>query len=557
MRTLSVLAAAVALAVLPALPAAAADADSGERITSYGVDLQVRADGSMQVRETIAYDFGGNAKHGIERKIDTQEPYDGSHNRRYPLTGVQATSDNAAPVEITHGDRTTTVRIGDPDRTITGRHTYTVSYTVEAATTRYGDRDELYWNAVGPDWTVPVDDIDVRVSGAQVTRSTCYAGKPGTKTACGSAEGGSFGQDALAAGEALTVVAAFPPGSVADAAPVLVDRQTLGRYVAGNPAVAVPGVLLALGGPVWFLVATVRRKRAREAPGLPYRQQFQPQPPPGMRPLFANTVLGGLGRPVDGAAVLLDLSARGFVSVTPAGKKDWRLVAVRAPDGSVPPEGHEVFQAAFRNGPDTTLRAAAKPLRQIHSRLAAMAKDGVVEQGWFSRRPSRGGGLTALAIVMFLAGIPVTVAAALVAHAAIIGPALLIGGIVLLVGTSLRSQPRTEAGEIARSQLMAFKETLRRIDPGQVPADQREAVLGSLLPYAVVLGLAPQLAAAFSAAGVVAGGYAYASNPMWWSTFSSDATSATTPSSSGSSSSGGGFSGSSGGGGGGGGGGSW
>ena len=180
----------------------------------------------------------------------------------------------------------------------------------------------------------------------------------------------------------------------------------------------------------------------------------------------------------------------------------------------------------------------------------------MVEQGWFTQRPGGNTGWAALGGVLFVLSLPLTFLLGVLAHAGIVGPALAAGGILLVVHAFTGPQPRTEAGETARSQLMAFRQTLSRIDPGRLPAEQREAALGSLLPYAVVLGLAPQLAAAFSAAGVVAGGYAFAATPMWWSTFSSDATRATSPSSS--SSGGSGFSGgSSGGGGGGGGGGSW
>ncbi len=47
---------AVALAVLSAVPAAAAEDPStaGERITSYDVQLAVQRDGSLTVQETIA-----------------------------------------------------------------------------------------------------------------------------------------------------------------------------------------------------------------------------------------------------------------------------------------------------------------------------------------------------------------------------------------------------------------------------------------------------------------------------------------------------------------------
>jgi uncharacterized membrane protein YgcG len=564
MRIVSAAAAALALAVLPALPAAAADdpGTAGERITSYDVRLAVQRDGSMRVEETIAYDFGPNARHGIERDIDTQQPYDGSHNRRYPISGVTVSSIDAPDqVQVSGGGSETSLRIGDPDRTVTGTHTYRISYTVAAATTRLADHDELYWNAVGPDWQVPVDAITVQVTGEQVTRATCFAGRPGGTAGCSSAQASgpsaTYRGAPLAAGDVLTVVAAFPPGTVATAAPVLSDRLTVRRFVAGNAAVAVPLVLLLAGGPLFLLLRGRRRKRAQEQPALAYRTQYQPQPPAGMRPLLANMLLSGSFRTVDPVAVLLDLSARGYLSITPLSKRDWRLVAARPPDGSLRPEELEVLRAAFAKGPDTTLAQAGRAVARTRSTLRRIARTAVVEQGWFSAPPGERGGLVALGVVMIFFALPVTFLLGFLAHAGIAGPALAAGGILTIAYALTRPAPRTEAGEIARSQLMAFKQTLASLDPGRFPAEQREAALGGLLPYAVVLGLAPQLASAFLAAGVVAGGYAYTSNPMWWSTFAGDATRATSPAAS-SSGGGSGFSGgSAGGGGGGGGGGSW
>jgi hypothetical protein len=69
MRVGSVLRLAAALVLLPALPAAAA---SGERITSYDTQLTVRPDGSMQVLETIGYDFGRGTRGGGRRSRVTR-----------------------------------------------------------------------------------------------------------------------------------------------------------------------------------------------------------------------------------------------------------------------------------------------------------------------------------------------------------------------------------------------------------------------------------------------------------------------------------------------------
>jgi uncharacterized membrane protein YgcG len=562
MRTVPVLLAAVALAVLPALPAAASAGD-GERITAYDVQLTPERDGSLQVQETITYLFGGDPRHGIDRDIDTEQPYDGSHHRRYPVSGVQVTSADApAQVQVSGGGSRTTLRIGDPDRTITGQHTYRISYRVAAATTRFADHDELYWNAVGPDWTVPVDTITVRVTGEQVTKATCFEGRPGGSAGCPSAQASgstaTYRGGPLAAGDVLTVVAAFPPGTVAGAQPILSDRTTVRRFLVGNPAAAVPLILVLLGGPLFLLVRGLRRKREQEAPALPYRSRHQPEPPPGLRPLLANTLLTGSFKTVDPVAVLLDLSARGYLSITPLSKRDWRLVAARGPDPSLRPEEVEVLRAAFAKSPDTTLAAAARALTRTRGRLRTIARTAVVEQGWYRSAPGGGRvGLIALGVAMIVLSLPLTFVLGFALHAGLAGPGLFAGGILMLAHAGTKPSPRTPEGEIARSQLLAFKQTLAGIDPSRLPAEQREAQLAGLLPYAVVLGLAPQLASAFLAAGVVAGGYAYTSNPMWWSTFAGDATRATSPASSSSGGSSGFSGGSAGGGGGGGGGGSW
>jgi hypothetical protein len=541
MRGVSTFVAAVALAIVPALPAAAASdgATSGERITSSDVQLAVQTDGSMQVRETIGYDFGGNERHRIQRRIDTEQRYDDTHDRRFPVSGVTATSADApANGQVSGDDAETTIRIGDPARTVTGQHTYRIGYSVAAATTRLGDHDELYWNAFGPDWPASVGTITVRVTGAPVIRATCFMGRPGSTAGCpqaaASGSTASYRGGPLGPGGVLTVVAAFPPGSVATAAPILTDRTTAGRFLAGRPAAAVPLALVFLAGPLLLLVRGRRRKREQEEPALAYRSQYRPTPPAGLRPLLANTLLSGWFKTADPIAVLLDLSARGYLSITPLSKRDRRLVAQRGPDDSLRPEERAVLQAVFGSGADTTLAKAARALTRTRGQLRNRARQEVVRQGWYSSPPGAGSrvGPIVLGVLMAFLAVPLTFVLGFGLHAGLARPALLLGGILMIAYGASKPAPRTPAGEIARSQLMAFKRTLAGIDPTRLPPDQREATLAGLLPYAVALGLAPQLASAFSAAGVVAGGHAYVSNPLWWSTFAGDATRATSPASS-------------------------
>jgi hypothetical protein len=230
-------------------------------------------------------------------------------------------------------------------------------------------------------------------------------------------------------------------------------------------------------------------------------------------------------------------------------------VSAWRPDAAPRPEERRLLDAIFRAGPDTTLSAAGRQMQSARGAVRRAVYDEAMANGWFARRPGSGRAAPiAAGVLMIVLVLPVTLALGFGAHAGLAGLALGLAGILTIVHGVQKPAPRTPEGEQAWSRLLAFKTYVAGIDPTRFPPGQRQAVLGGLLPYAVVLGLAPQLARAFLAAGVVAGGYV--SNPMWWSTFSTDATRASTPSSSGSGGSG--FSaGSSGGGGGGGGGGSW
>ena len=123
---LGVACAALAIAVASALNAAAgvrAQA-GGEQILRYDVVAAIQRDASILVTEQIVYDFGGQARHGIIRSIPVQYPYSASYDRITPLT-VRSVSSPDAPAQYTTENTggMVTIKIGDPDRTVTGVHT--------------------------------------------------------------------------------------------------------------------------------------------------------------------------------------------------------------------------------------------------------------------------------------------------------------------------------------------------------------------------------------------------------------------------------------------------
>src|SRR5215468_4302525 len=83
----------VVLLWLTASPATAADVES---ISSYDTVMQIAPDGTMHVTETIAYDFGGNHKHGIFRFIPVRFHYDDYRDRVYRMNDITVTRDGRA-----------------------------------------------------------------------------------------------------------------------------------------------------------------------------------------------------------------------------------------------------------------------------------------------------------------------------------------------------------------------------------------------------------------------------------------------------------------------------
>lgn len=177
---------AVVGAVLLVVAAASAQT-SGERIRSYDVDIRIQPNGQLLVVERIDYDFADNEHHGIFRDIPVRFPFDNTFDRVYPIhvESVTATGGASAKTKTSTNGGTLEIKIGDPDKTVTGRHVYTITYRVDGALNGFSDHDELYWNATGTDWPVPVDaaaaEVTLPAGGTRPTDVACYTGALGAR----------------------------------------------------------------------------------------------------------------------------------------------------------------------------------------------------------------------------------------------------------------------------------------------------------------------------------------------------------------------------------------
>ena len=581
-------------------PAALSRAQTAEQIRSYTETIDIRADGSIAVSETIVYDFGSTPHHGIYRDVPTTFAYDSSRDRVTPLTVTSVSGSPGTPADYAVESQPggiTRIKIGDPNRPITGEHTYTIDYTVRGALNAFPGHDELYWNAVGDAWAVPVSSVRVTVTApAALTQVACFAGPSGSRLGCDRARvsGGSgrFSQASLSPHEALTVVAALPKGAVTVGAPILQERWSLARAFALTPATgtAAGGVLAVLVGVVVWLAWT--KGRDRRYAGSQIDQVMgnaggpdQPvpigdagesapvefAPPEGIRPGQVGTLIDERANTLDVTATIVDLAVRGFLQIHEIpkegffGKADWKLLQLQADDSALLPYEKKLYGSLFVGGGEVLLSG----LKNTFSGSLTAVEDSLyadaVKEGWYRVRPdkardswhARGGLLFALGLVAVFVLAKYT-------HFGLVGVALVAGGFVWIMGA--RSMPaRTAKGTAMLRRVRGFRTVIEKSEKYTSKWQEQENVFTTLLPYAVVFGVTDKWAKTFEALGATSDTSWYVSpNPFSYVVFAqamdgfavtTSGTIASVPASHGGSGfSGGGFSG---GGFGGGGGGSW
>ena len=152
-------------------PTLASAQDSGWTITDFHADYIVHEDRSLGVIERIVVDFNGLERHGIYRRIPVAYKRVVSPGAPIPagrvrfslrVRGVADGDGNPIPFEVSGGNEKE-IRIGDPDRTVTGRQVYVIDYSLSGGLGFYDGFDELYWQVTGTRWPVPIERASATV----------------------------------------------------------------------------------------------------------------------------------------------------------------------------------------------------------------------------------------------------------------------------------------------------------------------------------------------------------------------------------------------------------
>ncbi len=495
-------------------------------IESLKVSLQVNPDSSLLVRETIAFAFRGSHQ-GIYRTIPVRYERQGfDYDLR--VDGIQVLDDGGKPLkmEVSYPGRFVKIKAwvsGAQDAT----RTVTILYRVRRGLLAFEDHDELYWNVVGTEWAAPIRGVEaivgvpptIPMESVRVLAFTGPSGAAGRDYALDMAENFLIFSTTRPLGirEGLTVVVGWPTGHVRFPS----RAQRLGWFLLDQRWFALP--LLVLAG-----CFTAWRRFGRDPLGN-QSVKVEYEPPAGLRPGEAGTLVDETAHPRDVVATVVDLAVRGHVHIKQVAtgtlfkENDYLFTLPRPWLGDLDIADFEVIVLAqvFGAGGVVTNMKLLSEIRRDSKAIFPPIRDqlyrDLVAKKYFLASPQSvrrfwgtiGGLLLALPLPLLSMGEgSVSMLLALAASG-------------LIVLAFARVMPRkTFVGAQTKLRVLGFQEFLERAEKDQLkrlPPD----TLHKWLPYAIALGVEEAWIANFEGIAVNAPGWYESGTPFTISAYSS------------------------------------
>jgi uncharacterized membrane protein YgcG len=477
------------------------------RVADFSDTMSVHEDGSAAVHERITLAFDGEW-HGIHRFIPIEYP--GARGTNYTLflrvTGVTDGSGGKLKYESSTANGFRDLKIFIPDA-VDATRTVEIDYTVRNGTRFFEDHDEFYWNVTGNDWPVPIDHASALVSfpsaAAGSLRAQAFTGAYGAAERDATAEvrsaSASFEtNNPLPMRGGMTIDIFIPKG-------ILKEPGGFTRFmwfVGSNPIVFLPFWTFAVMFTLWWY------KGRDPDPGLSVAPMYEP--PAGMTPAEAGTLLEDKVHPRDITCTLVDLAVRGFVKIEEVDDKGlvfhhkdyvFHLLKPRDQWGRLVPHERVMLENVFAGGEVTRLSSLKNRFYRALPAIQEDIKSALKTKGMYLLDPDSANGYSIAAIVLIIAPFAVVYFAGY----------NIFNSFVLLIGCGIISAiiwwlfarqmtAKTVQGGRTRVAVLGFQEFMNRVDADRLkrmPPDTFE----KYLPYAMALGVEHHWAQAF--AGIV------------------------------------------------------
>lgn len=335
-------------------------ASHAEFIKELSSTIEVNKDGTIDVSERINYDFETLERHGIIRTIPELKVNQDGKKYILDLTDISVTDESKNPYQFTKSkeNNNLNIKIGDPERTITGLHTYIINYKVKGELTYFSDHDELYWNVTGNDWNVPISTASAQINlpeeiNADEMRIECFTGPAGDRNKDCSFEIKNnivtiYSTSPLSSTEGLTAVVGFPKNIVAIVEPkeyVPFWETFIGKIL--FVVLVFIGLLVSF---FWYIIYPFKiiykwYRYGRDPRGtLGVVSVWFDPPKTGkgreLTPAETGTLIDEKVDMQDVYATIVDLARRGYLKIREVKKNDFYIDKLKSEESSLQP--HEI-----------------------------------------------------------------------------------------------------------------------------------------------------------------------------------------------------------------------
>jgi len=469
-----------------------------EEIKNFQSNIYIHKDGTILVQENIEYDFGSALRHGIYRDI----PYRYSsgvtkYSVRLNVEDVTNFNDDPYIYKVSQSGGWANIRIGDPDRKITGTHNYRIEYSVKGAIGFFEDHDELYWNVTGDEWRVPILSSGANVyfdqDIAEGVRAACYTGAyESTDQNCTyniTKSGVKFSTTgSLNGGEGLTIIVGVPKGIIEE--PSQLSKSLWFLY--DNWAFGVPFI-------TFFALFYSWRTKGKDPEGKGVIA-VKYEPPEDLAPAEAGTLIDERANILDITSTVIDLAVRGFLTIEELKSTtfffftntDYKLIRTDKSDEGLKSYEEQVLSGIF-SGKESVKVSELR--NKFYTKLPGIKKalyKELVSKRYFPTNPEnvrsiyKWIGIGSMILGFFLLAIfP-------------LGLCIGISGLIILIFS--RYMPRkTKKGSLKNEELLGFREFIDRAEKDRIErlAKEDPTLFDRVLPYALVFGLEDKWAGAF------------------------------------------------------------